>query len=816
MTRNAPKYTQAVRHCSYRMRKKFFTILWGIYLFVVLVAVLAFVSIERGWIGYMPPIAELQSPISKYASQVISADGRLLGTWSRNENRVFVGKDSISSYMFDALVATEDVRFYDHSGVDVRALGRAVVKRGILRHKSAGGGSTITQQLAKQLYSSTAESSVQRLFQKPIEWVIATELERHYTKEEILTLYLNYFDFLHNAVGIKTAANVYFGKSPDKLDILESATLVGMCKNPSYFNPVREPERCRERRNVVLQQMVKAGKLSDAEYASLADQPLVLNFHRVDHKEGMAAYMREYLRRIMMAKQPNRKDYHDWQRQQFYEDSLAWATDPLYGWCNKNTKRDGSNYDIYTDGLKIYTTIDSRMQQYAEDAVFQQVGKKLQPLFEAERRESRNFPYSSELSRADVIKRLKQAMRQTDRYRELKAGNATPEEIEKNFNTPVPMTVFTLHGDVDTTMTPIDSILYYKKFLRSGLVSIDPQTGYVKAYVGGLNYSHFQYDMAMVGRRQVGSTMKPFVYAMAMTGGWTPNSTILNVQRKFGNWMPRNASRSRYGQHVTLKWGLSQSNNWVTAALMYEIDPTGQGLVRDLQALGVANDNMQPSLPLCLGTCDITAAELASAYTAFVEKGIRRAPILVTKIEDNEGNVVAEFVPRTNEVYSEETAYDMIDMMKAVIDQGTGRKLRYAYDLNGPIAGKTGTTNSNSDGWFVGCVPQLVTSCWVGGEERDIHFNSMAHGQGSASALPIWALYMRKVYANKALGYDPELDFEKPASREQGASGGTRKSGNDEEGDEEDFDEESAASERSAEQSAAKGKSNANAESYFE
>lgn len=792
------------------MRKKFVKILWSIYAALVLLAVLGIVGIEKGWIGYMPPIGELQSPISKYASQVISADGRLLGTWSRNENRVFVPHDSISPYLFDALVSTEDVRFYDHSGVDVRALARAVVKRGIMGHKEAGGGSTITQQLAKQLYSSTASSSLQRVFQKPIEWVIAVELERYYTKEEILTLYLNYFDFLHNAVGIKTAANVYFSKSPAKLDLLESATLVGMCKNPSYFNPVREPERCRERRNVVLLQMVKAGKLSETDYSNLCTQPLTLRFHRIDHKEGLAAYMREYLRRAMMAKKPDIKNYHSWQRQQFYEDSLAWANDPLYGWCNKNTKRDGSNYDIYTDGLKIYTTIDSRMQQYAEEAVFQQVGLKLQPLFEAERRSSPNFPYSADLKRSDVIRRIKNAMRQTDRYRLLKAANATPEEIEKAFNTPVPMTVFSLHGEVDTIMTPIDSILYYKKFLRSGLVSIDPVTGHVKAYVGGINFSHFQYDMAMVGRRQVGSTMKPFVYAMAMQGGMSPMSTILNVQRSFGNWTPRNGSRACYGQHVTLKWGLSQSNNWVTAGLMYEIDPTGQGLVRDLHALGVANDNMQPSLPLCLGTCDITAAEMASAYTAFVEKGIRRAPLLVTRIEDSEGNIVAEFLPRTNEVYSEETAYNMIDMMKAVIDHGTGRRLRYAFKLEGPIAGKTGTTNSNSDGWFVGCVPQLVTACWVGGEERDIHFNSMALGQGSASALPVWALYMRKVYANKSLGYDPERDFEKPASIEDHDHLTPR------EGDEEGEYDENASGEEASGEPAARQKSNATSESYFD
>ena len=550
--------------------------MWSVFVLLVLLVAGGFYCIREGWIGYMPPLDELQSPISKYASQIITSDGKVIGTWSRNENRVFVDYDSISPYVFQALVATEDVRFYEHSGIDVRALGRAIVKRGLLRHHEAGGGSTITQQLAKQLYSSTTESTTRRLMQKPIEWVIAVELERHYTKEEILTLYLNYFDFLHNAVGIKTAAQVYFNKQPRDLTITEAATLIGMCKNPSYFNPVREPERCRERRNVVLHQMLKAGYITDAEYAEHCEKPLALNFHRVDHKDGQAAYLREYLRRIMMAKEPNKADYRAWQQQQYYADSLAWAKDPLYGWCNKNFKKDGTPYDIYVDGLKVYTTIDSRMQRYAEEAVRGHVGLYLQKQFEKERASSPNFPYASSLSSADVKRSLQRAMQQTDRYRLMKQAGASDEEIQKAFNTPVQMTIFTYQGEKDVQMTPMDSIRYYKSFLRSGLVSIDPSNGYVKAYVGGLDYTHFQYDMAMVGRRQVGSTMKPFVYTMAMEDGYTPNSTILNVQRTYGGWTPRNSSRSRYGEAVTLKWGLSQSNNWITAELMYQIDPYGK------------------------------------------------------------------------------------------------------------------------------------------------------------------------------------------------------------------------------------------------
>lgn len=746
--------------------KKLVRYIWIAFAVVLLLVVSLILMVERGWIGYMPQIDELQSPISRYASQVISSDGKVMGTWSLSENRVFADYDSISPHVFKALVATEDVRFFQHSGIDVRALGRAIVKRGILRHKEAGGGSTITQQLAKQLYSSTARSTGERLMQKPVEWLIAVELERTYTKEEILTLYLNYFDFLHNAVGIKTASEVYFGKQPSKLSITEAALLVGMCKNPSYYNPVRFPERALERRNVVLQQMVKGDVLSKAECERLQNEPLGLHFKRVDHKEGVAAYMREYLRRIMMAGKPERSNYASWQDQEFYQDSLSWENNPLYGWCKKNTKRDGTPYNIYTDGLRIHTTIDTRMQQYAEEAVHKHVAGYLQPNFNRQRSVSKTFPFSSNLTSAQVGQILDRSKRQSERYRQMKAAGATEKEIDAAFNKRTPMTIFTYHGDVDTTMTPMDSIRYYKAFLRSAMLSIDPMTGYVKAYVGGLNYEHFQYDMAMVGRRQVGSTVKPFVYAMAMEDGRTPCDVILNVQRTYftggREWTPRNGSKSRYGQPVTLKWGLSQSNNWITAELMAQVDPTGHRFVNILKEFGVANRNVFPTLAQCLGPAEITVAEMASAYTTFANKGIRTAPLLVTHIEDNQGNVIADFRPRVNEVISEQSAYNMLDMLQAVIDQGTGGRLRFKYGLNGPIAGKTGTTNNNSDGWFVGIVPRLVTACWVGGEDRDIHFNSMAFGQGASSALPIWAYYMKKVYHDKNLGYKEDEPFAYP------------------------------------------------------
>lgn len=768
------------------MRKKLLKYLWAGFGGLVLFVIAIFFTIHQGWIGYMPPIDELQNPISKFASQIITSDGKVIGTWSENANRIFIDYDSISPNVFKALVATEDERFYDHSGIDARAVGRAVVKRGILRQENAGGGSTITQQLAKQLYSGKVSNQFQRLFQKPIEWVIAVELERHYTKEEILTLYLNYFDFLHNAVGIKTAAEVYFHKHPRDLTINEAALLVGMCKNPSYFNPVSHNDRALDRRNVVLQQMVKAGYLSDAEYQENSAEPIKLRFRRIDHKNGDAPYLREYLRRIMMAQKPEPSNYPEWQRQQFYEDSVAWENDPLYGWCNKNTKRDGSPYNIYTDGLKVYTTVDSRIQKYAEQSVRQQMEKVLQPEFNKQRSLSPNFPYSNNLTANQVANILRRAMRQSERYRVLKSNNASEEEIRRSFNTPTEMTVFSYRGDLDTIMTPLDSIRYYKSILRASMVSMDPTNGHIKAYVGGLDYKYFQYDMGMMGRRQVGSTIKPLVYAMAMDAGYTPNSTIRNVQRTYmvsgRPWTPRNAGRSRYGSNVTLMWGLTQSNNWVTAELMHQVDPRGDQFIRYLESFGISLDHVYPSIVQCLGPSDIKVVEMATAYTTFANDGIRCAPILVSRIEDSQGNIVAEFTPRTKEVISEQSAEYMLSMLRGVVDHGTGGRLRSRYDFTAPAGGKTGTTNNNSDGWFVGFTPRLVNACWVGGDDRDIRFYSTSEGEGAATALPIWALFMKKVYGDKLLGYDPQEDFgKKEKSKTSGGSAPRRKSHQDEE-----------------------------------
>lgn len=747
------------------MRKVFIHFLWWLLGLTFLGSSLAFVAIWNGWIGYMPPVEDLQNPISRFATQIYSSDGKVIGTWNFNrENRICVPYSDLSPYLVKALVATEDVRFYDHSGIDFIALSRAIVKRGLLGQTSAGGGSTITQQLAKQLYSDAAGSTLERLLQKPIEWVIAVKLERNYTKEEIIALYLNYFDFLHNAVGIKTASTTYFYKDPKNLTLEEAATLIGLCKNPSLFNPVRYPERCRERRNVVLDQMRKAGYITDEQYEKSCALPIALNFHRNDHKDGTAPYLREFLRVYMSAERPDRSKYPSWNKRQYVLDSIAWDTDPLYGWCNKNIKKDGTPYNLNADGLKVYTTIDSRMQRYAEEAVYGHVARYLQPEFFKENKGKPNAPFTSQLTKKQVNQIMERAVLQSERYRILKANGASDEEIHKSFHTPTDMSIFTYHGDVDTTMTPIDSIRYVKSFLRAGFMSMDPVTGAVKAYVGGLDYTHFMYDMVTGGRRQVGSTIKPFLYSLAMENGFSPCDLAPNVQHTYmvagKPWTPRNASHKRAGEMVTLKWGLAQSSNWISAYLMSKLSP--QQFVQLLHDYGINNPDIHPSMSLCLGPCEMTVAEMVSAYTTFANHGIRTAPMFVSHIEDNEGNVITSFQPRMNEVISEESANKMLVLLKGVVDGGTAGRLRYKYNFTGEIGGKTGTTNRNSDAWFMGFTPQLVSGCWVGGDDRDIHFDSMRMGQGATMALPIWAYFMKKVYRDKTLPYDPNAKFDLP------------------------------------------------------
>lgn len=746
------------------MIRKVVKILWIFIALISLVCVFIFFSIAKGWIGYMPPVEDLENPNYKFATEVFSEDGKVLGTYSYSkENRVFVGYNDLSPNIINALIATEDVRFAEHSGIDAYALTRAVVKRGILMQKNAGGGSTITQQLSKQLYSPSADNVMKRLFQKPIEWVIAVKLERYYTKEEILTMYLNKFDFLNNAVGIKTAAFTYFGCEPKDLKIEEAATLVGMCKNPSLYNPVRYNERSRGRRNVVLDQMRKAGYITEAERDSLQALPLKLKYNRVDHKEGLATYFREYLRGVLTAKKPDKANYRGWQMQKYYEDSLDWENNPLFGWCEKNTKKDGTKYNLYTDGLKIYTTLDSRMQQYAEDAVTEHL-KELQGYFFKEKKGAKKAPYTFRLTQEQVDEILGRAMRLSDRYRIMKKAGATEAEIKKAFDTPEEMSVFSWEGEKDTIMTPMDSIRYYKFFLRAGFMSMDPRSGHVKAYVGGPNYHYFQYDMAMVGRRQVGSTIKPFLYTLAMENGFSPCDEVRHVEYTLIDengkpWTPRNANKKLIGDMVTVKWGLANSDNWITAYLMSKLNP--YNLKRLIHTFGVRNRDIVPSVSLCLGPCEISVGEMVSAYTAFPNKGIRVAPLFVTRIEDNDGNVLVTFAPEMQEVISVSSAYKMLVMLRAVVNEGTGGRVR-RLGVKADMGGKTGTTNYNADGWFMGFTPSLVSGCWVGGEDRDIHFDTMLHGQGASMALPIWTKYMVKVLGDKSLGYDENETFQLP------------------------------------------------------
>ena len=748
------------------MIRKIIKALWILLAIGVVAVVTIFVSISKGWIGYMPPVEELENPSYKFATEIFSEDDKVLGTWSYSkENRVYTAYKDLSPNIINALIATEDVRFVEHSGIDAKALFRAFVKRGLMFQKNAGGGSTLSQQLAKQLFTeNVARNTLQRLFQKPIEWVIAVKLERYYTKEEILSMYLNKFDFLNNAVGIKTAAHTYFGCEPKELKLEEAATLVGMCKNPSLYNPVRFNERSRGRRNVVLEQMRKAGYITEAECDSLQALPLKLTYNRVDHKEGLATYFREYLRGVMTAPKPVKSDYRGWQMQKFYEDSLSWETNPLYGWCAKNKKKDGTNYNIYTDGLKIYTTINSRMQQYAEDAVKEHLGDYLQPVFFKEKEGSKNAPYARSLPEKRVEELLTKAMKQTDRYRLMKEAGASEREIRKAFDKPEEMTVFSWKGDKDTIMSPMDSIRYYKSFLRTGFMSMDPMNGHVKAYVGGPNYVYFQYDMAMVGRRQVGSTIKPYLYTLAMENNFSPCDQVRHVEQTLIDengtpWSPRNANNKRYGEMVTLKWGLAYSDNWISAYLMGKLNP--YNLVRLIHSFGVRNKAIDPVVSLCLGPCEISVGEMVSAYTAFANKGIRVAPLFVTRIEDSDGNVISTFAPQMEEVISVSSAYKMLVMLRAVINEGTGGRVR-RYGITADMGGKTGTTNDNSDAWFMGFIPSLVSGCWVGGDERDIHFGRMTYGQGAAAALPIWALYMKKVYDDPTLGYDQQETFKLP------------------------------------------------------
>ncbi|MDO5017182.1 MAG: transglycosylase domain-containing protein [Porphyromonas sp.] len=760
--------------------KKIVRLLWTLFAIGVVALVLLFVLIANGAIGYMPPIEDLQNPIDKYATQVISEDGVVMGSYAlKGNNRVYTTYDELSPELVQALIATEDKRYTRHSGIDMRGLFRVFFRTVILRQKNAGGGSTISQQLAKQLYSPGAKNLFQRAMQKPIEWVIATNLERYYSKEEIISLYLNKFDFLYQAVGIDSAAKTYFSKEPSELATEEAAMLVGMCKNPSYYNPVRFPDRAKERRDVVLRLMAEQDYLTKAQYEELRAKPLKLAFKRQTHRTGIAPYLREYLRRILMAEKPDKKNYRGWQAEDYERDLEQWEHNPLYGWCNKNRKPNGEPYNIYTDGLKVYTTINSKMQEHAEQVMLQHIAGDLQKAFDREKKGRSYAPFSNSISASERESIIRRSMVNSDRYRTLKADGMSEEQIFATFDEPVDMTVFD-YAKVgqkyevayrDTVMTPRDSILYQKKFLQSGFMAMDTRNGYVRAYVGGVDFNTFQYDMATQGRRQVGSTMKPYLYAMAMSEGFTPCHTVLHVQPHIrlatGQiWSPKNAGASRVGEEVTINWGLQTSSNWVTAWLMSQMSPVT--FVDLLHSFGVTGE-LDPTPAISLGSPDISVAEMVSGFSTFANAGMRAVPLYVTRIEDQYGNVVGEFLPDIREVLPADATYKTLHMLRNVMNGGTGSRVRFKYGVQADMGGKTGTSQNHSDGWFMGFTPTISAGCWVGGEDRSIHFDGIRLGQGANMSLPIVAMFYKKIFEDKSLqerkdelGINPQTKFDIP------------------------------------------------------
>lgn len=712
--------------------KKYIVIFWSLFTLMILSVVILFSLISSGKLGYIPTFEELENPKSNLASEIYSSDDLLLGKYFI-ENRSNAVYSELDTNLINALIATEDVRFYEHSGIDFRALARAVI--GTVLGQNRGGGSTITQQFAKLLFHERPQSKSKRFLQKLNEWVIATKLEQRYSKEEIITLYLNKFDFVNNAVGIKSAAKVYCNSTPDSLKIEESAMLIGMLKNSALYNPVRRPEMTQSRRNVVMSQMVKYGYLDQEVYDSISQIPIDMsNFRRQSHLTGQATYFREYLR------------------------------SKLKSWCAQHYKADGTNYDLYKDGLKIFTTLDSRLQQYAEEAVLEHMSLDLQPTFFRHWKGRTNAPFYFQNNAKDNIKKiLNQAMRRSERYRKLKLANTPADSIILSFNTPTPMRIFSYEGEIDTVLTPMDSIHYYKFFLQAGLMSVEPHTGHVKAYVGGIDYKHFQYDHVTQGARQVGSTFKPFLYTLAMQNGLSPCTEFANIQPIIyldngDTWEPRNSSSKDIGTNITLQYALATSNNWISGWLIKRFSP--QSVVKIARNMGVQSF-LDPVPAIVLGSSDLSLYEMTGAMNTYANKGVYIEPIFITRIEDKNGNIIESFIPTQNEAMSEQTAYLMLELMKGVVSYGTGIRLRLTYKFDNPIAGKTGTTNNHSDGWFMGVTPELTTGIWVGCEDRAAHFRALSLGQGANMALPIWALYMQRVYADSTINLSME-DFEPP------------------------------------------------------
>jgi len=698
---------------------------------------LLFTAISIGWLGFMPSFEELENPKSNLASEIYSADQELLGKYFI-ENRSNVHFDELSPNLVEALVATEDARFYEHSGVDLRALMR--VLKGVITGNRAGGGSTITQQLAKNLFPRGEVSKLGVAVQKFKEWVIATKLEYNYTKDEIMAMYFNTVTFGANTFGIKTASKTFFGKLPIDLNRQEASMLVGLLKAPSRYNPKRNPERAMLRRSVVLNQQMKYDYISEQEYDSLKVLPIDLsNYHKVDHKDGSAPYFREYLRLLMKK------------------------------WCSTHYKADGEPYNLYRDGLRIYTTINSKMQRYAEEAVREHLGKDLQPTFFKHWSNKKRYPNAPffRINKKEKERIIFNAVKRSNRYYRLNKAGVSKDSIMEIFNKPVEMSVFSWRGDIDTIMKPIDSVLYYKYFLQTGMMSVEPSTGFVRAYVGGIDFHHFQYDHVTKGKRQVGSTFKPFVYASAMQEkGYTPCYKVPNVPVTFDmppgqpDYTPKNSDDDREGEMVTLKWALANSVNYISAFLINKVKPAK--VISLARNMGITSD-IEPVPSICLGTPSISVYEMVGALATFPNGGQYQKPIFITRIEDKNGNIIETFKSTPKDALDERTSYLMLSLMKGVVESGTGRRLRYRYKLMNPIAGKTGTTDNNSDGWFMGLTPDLVSGVWVGAEDRSVHFRSTHYGQGANMALPIWALYMKKIYADSTLNIS-QGDFERPAS----------------------------------------------------
>lgn len=749
--------------------RKYIRWFWGLVAGFILFIFLFFLLLSKGFIGFMPTFEELENPRNILASEMISADGKILDNYFIRENRSYVDHREIPQHLIDALIAVEDERFYRHSGIDFRGLIR-VVKGIILMDSNAGGGSTISQQLAKMLFPRDEKlNKFELVARKFKEWIIAVKLERSYTKEEIILMYLNKYDYLNNAVGIKSAAQVYFSITPDSLQMHQSAMLVGMAKNSSLYNPVRRPELVLERRNVVLNQMEKNNYITEAQRDSMKQLPLDLKYSKVDYKVGPAPYLREYLRLTLNAKKPDPEKYASWQKQNYIEDQLEWDTNPLYGWCNKNLKANGEPYDIYADGLKIYTTIDSRMQKYAVEAVEQHLRDDIQPMFDGSMKDLRNPPFANNMSTEETEALLERAIKQTERYRLLKKAGKDMNQIKANFNQPVEMTVFSWRGEIDTTMSPIDSIKWYLRYFKSSFMAMEPESGKVKAYVGGPNYVYFMYDMVKVGKRQVGSTVKPFLYTLAMQNGFTPCTKVPYVNQQFQQpdgsiYEPKDSERddTMEGKMVTLKWGLANSKNRISAWVMKQFSP--EAVVEVMKRLGVVSP-IDPVNSMFLGTSDVTLYEMVGAFNAYNNLGVYVKPYFVTRIEDRYGNVIASFLPERREAIDEQTAYLMLNMLQGVINEGTGGRLRGPRpygQFRMPIAGKTGTTQNHSDGWFIGATPVLTAGVWTGADLRSIHFRSLQSGQGANLALPVWGWFYKKVLADSTLGITEDMQFRAP------------------------------------------------------